>query len=256
MKNNQDYRIDPLDNKKDEMNILDHLDELRRRIIICIVAIIIFSIASYFKSSQLAALIKRPLGDIDLVYITPIEGFVTNIKIAVFGGLLISSPIIFLQTLLFISPGLYKREKIILFSMLPAAVLLFLGGAYFSFAFILPITLNYLMSFGAGVMTPMLSAGAYYSFVIMFIVGLGLVFELPMVLLVLSKFGIVNYIKLAKKRKYIILIITVLSALITPPDIISQIGIALPLIVLFEISLLFMYIFDKLSYHKEENISQ
>jgi sec-independent protein translocase protein TatC len=254
MRSKPDERIDSLETAEGDMNILDHLDELRKRLIICAAAVVLFSIAAYWKSTEIANLIKGPLGDIELVYITPVEGFMTNLKIALFGGLVGASPIVFLQTMLFISPALYKRERIILFSMLPMAVALFLGGVYFSFRVILPITLSYLMSFGTEFMRPMLSAGAYFSFAIMFITGLGLVFEFPMVMLLLSKFGVVSYKKLAKRRKYIILIIVVISAVITPPDVISQVGIAGPLILLFEISLLFMFIFDKLSARRKKRL--
>ena len=250
MKNNLDVQIEELEEKYSEMNILDHLSELRKRIIISLASVLLFTVAAYYKSTDIANLIKAPLGDIDLIYITPIEGFATSLKIAFFGGIIVASPIIFWQTLLFIAPALYKKEKVMLFSLLPVIIMLFLGGVYFSFAFILPLSLRYLMSFGGGYMQPMLSAGSYFSFAIMLIIGLGLVFEFPMVMLILSKFGIVNYKKLARRRKYIVLIIAIVSAVITPPDVVSQLGMAVPLMILFELSLGFMFIFDKVSNRK------
>lgn len=231
-----------------EIDILEHLDELRKRIIICLLFAVTFSILAYIKSDFITQLLKEPLGDIDLIFITPVEGFLTKTKIALFGGLVLASPIIFLQTLLFISPGLYKKEKIVLFLSLPFVVTLFFSGIYFCFSFILPTTLNYLMSFGNEHMKPMLSAGKYFSFVIMLTVIIGLVFELPMIMLVLTKFGLINYKKLAKKRKYALFMIVVITAIITPtPDAVTLLAVSIPLVLLFEISLVIMFIYDKLS---------
>lgn len=236
-----------------EIDILEHLDELRKRIIICLLFIVAFSILAYIKSNFITQILKEPLGNIDLVFITPIEGFLTKLKIAIFGGLVTASPIIFLQTLLFISPGLYKKEKIKLFFSLPFIVALFFSGIYFCFSFVLPTTLKYLMSFGNEHMKPMLSVGKYFSFVIMLTVIIGLVFELPMAMLALAKFGLINYKKLAKKRKYALFMIVVVTAIITPtPDAVTLLAVSIPLVLLFEISLVIMFIYDKLSRSKGE----
>lgn len=244
-------------NKLCEMTIIDHLDELRKRMIICFVFILIFSIITYTRSSQLIGLLKGPLGNISLIFITPVEGFITKLKVALSGGIVISSPIIFLQTMLFISPALYKKEKIILFLFLPFIIALFFGGIYFGFFFILPMTLKYLMSFGDIYMQPMLSAGKYFSFVILFVVALGLVFEMPIIMLILSKFGIINHKFLSKNRKYSLLVIVVITAVITPtPDALTLLSISLPLMFLFEISLILVYIFDKISKNRRSKLNE
>lgn len=235
----------------EEMSIIDHLDEVRKRILVCLLFITIFSVISYMKSAEITALLKAPLemsGDIELVFLTPLEGFLTKLKVAVFGGMVLSSPVIFLQTLLFISPGMYKKEKIIVFSSLPFIIGLFFGGIYFCFGCILPTTLNYLMSFGNEHMVPMLSVGKYFSFVIGLTVAMGAVFELPMIMLLLSKFGIVNYKTLAKKRKYALLVIVIVTAIITPtPDAFTLLAVSLPLTLLFELSLGLMYVYCKIT---------
>jgi len=237
----------------EEISILDHLDELRKRILICVTFIVIFSIIAYIKSEEITSLLKAPLGDIELIFITPIEGFVTKLMIAVFGGIVLSSPIIFLQTLLFISPAMNKKEKIIIFISLPFVVGLFFGGIYFCFRFILPTTLQYLMSFGNEQMKPMLSVGKYFSFVILLTLAIGATFELPMIILLLTKLGIVNYEDLAKKRKYILLIIVVISAILTPsPDAVTLLAVSLPLILLFEITLGVMYVHNKITRKKKK----
>jgi sec-independent protein translocase protein TatC len=231
----------------EEMSIIDHLDELRKRILICLAFIVIFSILAYTKSEEITSLLKEPLGNIDLVFITPIEGFVTKLMVAMFGGMVLSSPIIFLQTLLFISPAMYKKEKIITFLTLPFIIGLFFGGIYFCFIFILPTTLKYLMSFGDEHMKPMLSVGKYFSFVILLTLVIGAIFEMPIVMLLLTKFGIINYEMLAKKRKYALLIIVIVTAILTPtPDAFTLLAVSLPLIMLFEISLGVMYLHHRI----------
>lgn len=236
-----------MSNGLNEMSIIEHLDELRKRIIICFVFTLIFSAAAYVKSDFITALLKAPLGDIDLVFITPIEGFLTKLKVALFGGMVLASPIMFLQTLLFISPGLYKREKVFLFLSLPVIVALFLGGIYFCFIFILPTTLKYLMSFSNIHMQPMLSVGKYFSFIIFLTLAIGLIFELPMAMLLLSRFGIISYEILASKRKYILLIIVIVTAILTPtPDAFTLLAVSLPLLLLFELSLWIMWLQNKI----------
>ncbi|CAH2213306.1 twin-arginine translocase subunit TatC [Tepidibacter aestuarii] len=230
-----------------EMTIIEHLDELRKRIIICIIFTLIFSSVAYVKSAFIIDILKLPLGDIDLVFITPIEGFLTKLKVAVFGGMVLASPVMFLQTLLFISPAMYKKEKIFLFLSLPFIICLFFGGIYFCFSFILPTTLRFLMSFSNDSMQPMLSVNKYFSFVIMMTLSIGLIFELPLVMLLLSKFGIINYEMLAKKRKYALLVIVVITAILTPtPDAFTLLAVSLPLVVLFELSLGLMYLNNKI----------
>ena len=234
-------------NNKSEMEILDHLEDLRKKLIICVFFVFILSIVSYIKSDEIINFLKEPLGNIELVFITPTEGFMTKIKVACFGGLVLSSPVIFTQTILFVSPGLYKKEKILLYSCLPFIIGLFLGGIYFCSKFILPITLNFLMSFGGAFISPMISVNKYFSFVIMITLGLGIVFELPMVMLLLSRIGIVSYEMLSKKRKYAMFIIVVIAAIITPtPDMITLLAVSIPLIILYELSLGLILIFDKM----------
>lgn len=238
--------------KQKESTIIEHLDELRKRILISCVFILIFSVLAYAKSSFIIAMLKQPLGNIDLVFLAPIEGFMTKLKVALFGGIVLSSPIIFLETLLFISPALYKNEKILLFSSLPFIVGLFFGGIYFCYQIIMPTTLKYLMSFGNEYMKPMLSVDKYYSFITMFTLIMGLIFELPLIMLVLSKFGIINYKMLAKKRKYALLMIVVVTAVLTPtPDAFTLLAVALPLLFLFEISIGILMLFDKVTKRKK-----
>lgn len=230
-----------------DMEILDHLEELRKRLIISVIFILVFSILSYTRSDEIIDFLRKPLGNIELVFITPTEGFMTKLKVAFFGGIVFSSPIIFTQTILFVSPGLYKKEKILLFSCLPFIIVLFLGGIYFCFRFILPTTLDYLMSFGTSSMSPMISVNKYFSFVIIITLGLGLLFELPIIMLLLSRIGIISYEVLSKKRKYAIFIIVVITAMITPtPDMVTLLAVSVPLIVLYELSLWLILIFDKL----------
>ena len=240
--------------QQEEMSILSHLDELRKRLIFCLFTILIGSLAAYFQAQNIIGFLKVPLGEIDLIFISPTEGFILTLKAAFLGGVVLALPIIFWQTMLFVAPALYLKEKIILFAAFPFMIILFGCGAFFGFSFLLPMTLHYLLGFSEGLMVPMLSASNYFSFVTSFILGLGIVFELPMVLLILSKFGVIHYKTLAKKRKYMLFLIIILSAIITPPDAISQLAVALPLVCLFELSLGLMFLFEALARPKSQRI--
>jgi len=113
-----------------EMSIIDHLDELRKKILICVGFTLVFSIVAYGYSDFILVLLKSPIDRVELVFLTPVEGFLTKINIAVFGGVVLASPVLFLQSLLFVSPALYKKEKIVLFAMLPFLIALFFGGIF------------------------------------------------------------------------------------------------------------------------------
>lgn len=240
--------------KEQEITILEHLDELRKRILICLFFVTVFTIAAYIKSSWIMSFLKQPLGNILLIFTSPVEGFMTKLKVALLGGLILASPVLLLQTMLFIAPGLYKKEKVLLFSTLPFIILLFFGGVAFCYYFIMPQTLSFLMGFGNEFMTPMLSVEKYYSFVMMFALAMGLVFELPLAMLLLSTLGIVNYKFLAKKRKYAILTIVITTAVITPtPDAITLIAVSIPLLVLFELSLILVYIAERIRKKKKKD---
>jgi sec-independent protein translocase protein TatC len=233
-------------NDKD-IGILDHLDEVRKRLFTTLGIFIVASTISFVFSNAVLELFRKPFSSgVQLVFITPLEMLAAKFKVALLGGVVFSLPFLLWQIVAFMMPGLYPREKKVIFFSISFGFLLFVGGVYFAFAHILPITLRYLLSLGSDEVLPMLSVGKYLSFSIMMVLSIGLIFQLPMVMLALSSLGIINYELLSKKRKYAIFGIFIVTAVITPtPDAITLIAVSFPLIFLFEISVWMIYFLEK-----------
>jgi sec-independent protein translocase protein TatC len=215
---------------------IEHLEELRIRIIWCVVTIVIASLISYSFVDKLICYLAKPIGK--LVFIQPVEAFLAYIKLAIFCGLFVSFPVLLYHLLAFVTPGLKQNERKYVFLFIPFGVLLFVAGASFAYFVMLPFCMKFLTSFSTPWLEPMISIGSYMSFFCMVILIFGVVFELPVMILFLSNLGIVNPSMLRKNRKYVILVIFIVAAIFTPPDVFSQIIMAIPLWILFEISIL------------------
>jgi len=220
-----------------KMSLIGHMEELRRRLIICVLTVLACSIFNYFYSDKILAILKRPFPH-SLVFIAPQEPFIIILKIALFGGIIFALPMITYQVLQFISSGLKKKEKRYLLFYTPFSLLLFLSGASFAYFLVIPVGLRFLLGFGGSSLEPMISISKYLSFITLMILAFGIVFELPLVFLFLARMGIVTPQFLAKKRKLFIIAIFVLAAILTPPDVFTQILLALPLVILYEVSIL------------------
>jgi sec-independent protein translocase protein TatC len=213
-----------------KMSLIGHMEELRRKLIICILTVLACSIFSYFYSDKILTILKRP-------FIAPQEPFIITLKIALFGGIIFALPMITYQVWQFISSGLKKKEKRHLLFYSPFSLLLFLSGASFAYFLVVPVGLRFLLSFGGSSLQPMISISKYLSFITLMILAFGIVFELPLVFLFLARMGIVTPQFLAKKRKVFIIAIFVLAAILTPPDVFTQILLAAPLLILYEVSI-------------------
>ena len=216
---------------------VDHLDELRSRILKSLAVFMLFTILLYSFSDALLFLLAKPVGS--LLIIEPAEAFVSYIKVALWGGFFFASPFILYQAWAFVVSGLREHEKKYLAFFLPVSFSLFCAGGAFGLFLIIPLGIRLLLSFGSEYMQPMITVSKYISFVGTLTLVFGLVFQLPIVLLFLTKAGIVSTLALRRKRKHAIVGIFILAAIITPPDVISQLSMALPLIVLYEIGLFF-----------------
>nr|MBO6294881.1 twin-arginine translocase subunit TatC [Schwartzia sp. (in: firmicutes)] len=223
------------DEAKGNMSILRHLEELRTRIIRSLIAIAVGSGVSYFFIDEIMHYLTLPTGG-KLYYLQPAEAFFTYIKIAIFAGFLLALPVVFYQAWKFILPALTVRERTVIGILVPSSVLLFFGGLAFSFFLVLPAALQFFMGFGSESLAPMFTLHQYFDFMLSILLPFGAVFELPLVLVVLARFGIVTSAFMRSKRKHIILWAFVLGALLTPPDVFTQTMIALPLILLYELS--------------------
>ena len=219
-----------------EMTFMDHLDELRTRLIIIAIVVLVGSFGCFFISRPVLEFIRQ-LTDVKLQVLTPTVPFIVLIKVSVVLGIAVTSPITFSQVWLFVSPGLFPHEKKYALPVVASAVLLFLIGGAFALLLI-PYSLDFLESFGGGIVDFHYTLDTFVSFILNFILAFGLLFQLPLVLLFLAKIGIVNYKMLAGNRSYAIVIALTVGAIFTPADPLSMFMLAVPLYLLFEVSLI------------------
>lgn len=231
--------------RSDEMSLVGHLEELRRRLIIAIVAIAAGSLLSYVFASELVHYITAPAGK--LYYMNPAEAFFTYLKVSVFTGFLLALPVVVYQLWAFIVPALTNQERTASLILVPASVVLFFVGLAFSYFLVLPAGLKFFLGFATAELQPLISIGEYLSFVISFLLPFGVIFELPLVILVFAKLGLITSSFLLKKRKVVLVLSFVVGAVISPtPDVFSQTMVAVPLVVLYEVSILIVkYILRK-----------
>jgi len=220
----------------DKLPFTDHLDELRHRLIISVVGIGLGFAASYGFSQQLLLLLQRPMPT-RLVFIAPTEAFFVNLKVAFYAGLFLSVPLLLFQVWKFVAPGLYEHERRYSFPFLIISTGLFLLGGIFAYVVILPIALHFLIAQGGDLWKPNITLSNYLAFCMRLILAAGLIFEFPVLMYFLAKVGVVTPEFLIKNRKYAVLVAFILSAILTPPDVFSQVLLAVPLFLLFEVSI-------------------
>jgi sec-independent protein translocase protein TatC len=220
----------------DKLPFTDHLDELRHRLIISLAGIGLGFAVSYGFSQQLLLLLQRPMPT-RLVFIAPTEAFFVNLKVAFYAGLFLSVPLLLFQVWKFVAPGLYEHERRYSFPFLIISTVLFLIGAIFAYAVVLPIALHFLIAQGGELWKPNITLSNYLSFCMRLILAAGLIFEFPVLMYFLAKVGVVTPEFLVKNRKYAVLAAFVISAILTPPDVFSQVLLAVPLFLLFEVSI-------------------
>lgn len=220
---------------KSEMALMDHLQELRQRLIKAIGALGAGSIVSYFYIEQILSWLIAPAGK--LYYLNPAEAFFTYCKIALVGGLVLAMPVIMYQFWQFLLPALTDRELSAGLVLVPSSILLFYGGVTFSHFFVVPAAIKFFIGFSNDYLLPMFSLGQYVSFVLSLLYPFGLVFELPLVILVLTHFGLISSSLLAQYRKYTLVGAFIAGGIISPtPDILGQTMLAMPIIMLYELS--------------------
>ncbi len=229
------------------MSFIDHLEELRWKIIKSIGAIFIFSILVFWQSDQILNWLKFPLWKLnpqpDIVYLKPAGMFMVKTTIALVGGFICSLPIVFYQLWSFVSPGLYQREKRFIYAVIFSTVVCFGVGGAFAFFVILPLGLNFLLSMTIEGIKPQLEINEYIGFVVQLILIFGLVFQLPIVSIVLAKMGLLTHTFMSKIRPYAMIVIFIMAGILTPPDVISQVLMAAPLLLLYEVSILLIRFF-------------
>ncbi len=223
-----------------EMTLIEHLTELRARLIRAFLAIGIGFIITYSFSLKIFEILKKPVGE--LVFLSPTEAFFTRLKVSLFAGFLLALPYILWEVWGFIAIALKRHERKYTVIFIISALAFFILGGSFGFFIILPLGLKFLLGYGLPGVNPMISVGKYVSFVVGVILVFGTVFEMPLFFLFLAKLGVVTPKFMSKNRPYIVLIIFILAALLTPPDVVTQVLLALPMLLLYEISLVLVKI--------------
>lgn len=226
------------------MSFLEHLEELRKRIFHIIIAVACGMGVCWIFRERLFAFMQKPIVDVlkanglpqKLVYLTPTEPFNLYIKIAALAGLFVTSPYVLYQVWLFISPGLYRREKRYVFPFMFSSILLFVGGGYFGYVAVYPVALKFLIHLGAQ-FTPMITIHEYTDLFLTVILGLGLIFEMPIVIFFLALMGVVSAGWMWRNSRYAILVIFIIAGAVAPPDVSSMIIFAAPMLVLYFLSI-------------------
>jgi sec-independent protein translocase protein TatC len=246
------------------MPFTEHLSELRKRIVVSLVALFAGFLVTFNYSEDLfraltfpmrfeigfamkypfISLVPSNIKNASLIFTAPGEAFWMHLKVSFVAGLILTLPILLHQVWKFISPGLLQKEKKYVGPFVVTATVLFLFGAAFCFLFVLPFAMGFLLTYKTESMTPMLSVGNYVDFCLKFILAFGAVFELPIVIVLLTRMGIVTPKTLARNRKYAILLAFVIAAILTPtPDAFNQTLMAVPIIFLYEAGILVSRLF-------------
>jgi len=239
-----------MDEKK--LPLTSHLQELRKRLILSFISIGVGFFICYYFSDTLFNILAAPLMKMmpkggSLIFISVAEAFFTYMKVAFIAGIILTSPFILYQIWAFVAPGLYQKEKKYVVPFVLGGSFFFALGVLFGYFVAIPVGFKFLLGYATDFIKPMPSMKEYLSFSIKFLLAFGLVFEFPVVLVLLARIGVIDAKTLARKRKYAILLIFIFAAVMTPPDPVSQVLMALPLMGLYELSILFSKIFGKKS---------
>ncbi len=222
----------------------EHLGELRRRVTLCVAAIIIGSAVAFYFFDEIIKLLLAPAEQaygkpIELVYTEVTELLSTAVKVSLLGGFILAIPFILYQAIMFVAPGLTGRERRVLFAALPAAFLAFVAGVAFCYYVLTPPALKFLLTFGSDIATPLIKVSNIVGLMVRLLFWMGVAFETPLVLFLLAQLGLVTAKGLGRFRRYWVVVAFVLAAMITPTvDPVNQALVAFPLLALYEIGVL------------------
>lgn len=227
---------------QDNYTLVEHLTELRTRLIYAFYAIAIFTIAAWAFSDKIFDVVRQPiqshLPEGGLVFTAPTDKFMAHLKISIMSGIIAACPVWIFQIWRFVEPGLYKNERKYGLIFICAGSLLFLAGVSFAYFVVMPTAFEVLLNFGGNVDKPMITIEGYLSFFVMTILVFGGAFEMPLILVLLGMMGLVSSRGLKKARRFAIVGIATLAALFTPPDVLSMLFLGVPMVLLYEISIL------------------
>jgi sec-independent protein translocase protein TatC len=215
------------------MGLLDHLEELRKVLIQSLLAAGVAAVLCWFWSEELLELVIRPVRDQGVYFTAPNDAFMARLKVAAVTAAFVVAPFVLFRAYGFVLPGLHRRERRVTTPVLVSTVLLFYIGVACAFVVVAPYVIAFMMGFGTDTLKPLIGVGSYLGFVFRLCLGFGLVFELPMVILGLCVAGVVRPQMLLRTWRYAIVIIAIVSAIFTPPDVISQTMMMVPVLVLY-----------------------
>ena len=245
-----------------EMTFTEHLNELRVRLMRCIIAAFVGLLACYAFAEQLFMLLMQPLLTLlepsggSLIYTGLPEAFFTHLKVAAIAGLFVASPYIFYQLWMFIAPGLYEGERKYMIPIALFSAICFVTGALFGYYVVFPFGFQFFLGYATDVIKPMPSVKEYFSFSTSMLFAFGFIFELPLFMFFLSTLGLVTHATLRKYRKFAILGGFVVAAVLTPPDVVSQCLMAGPLCLLYEVGIWVAYLVEKKKKPKESPVEE
>ena len=221
-----------------KLSILDHLQELRQRLIKSVIAIAVASVIAFIFYEWIFYILKLPTEGLNLIYIEMTEMLGTIMKVCLIAGIILAMPYLVYHGIMFVSPALTPKEKKYVYFILPWIALMFTGGVVFSYFVLIPPATRFLISFGSGIATPEIRVGNYISVVARLLLAIGIVFEMPVITTFLARVGVLKPKWLSDHRKTAIIFAFILAAIITPTfDPINQSLVAIPLIILYEMSI-------------------
>jgi sec-independent protein translocase protein TatC len=234
----------------DKKPFFAHLKELRDRLVVCVIAVGIAFIITYAFKERIFAFLMQPFVDVmpagsSFIFTNVTEAFITYFKIAIVAAIFLGSPVLLYEIWMFVAPGLYETEKNYVYPFIIFGSLLFVAGALFCYFLVMPILFRFFVGYASEFVVPMPSLKEYMSLALKLLITFGFIFLMPLVAYYLARAGIINHRLLSAKRRYAILGIFVLSAIITPPEMTSQLLIVGPLIGLYEVSIIIARIVGK-----------
>ena len=237
--------------KEEKLPLTSHLEELRKRLITCLIATAVGFCACYSFAEDIFLLLSDPLiksmpAGSSFIFTGVTEAFFTYMKLAFFAGIFVASPVIIYQIWAFVAPGLYDKERSSILPFVFLAVVFFIGGTAFAYFVVFPSAFKFFLTYNTQYVKIMPSIGEYLSFSCMFLLGFGVVFELPVFIICLARLGILKHHHLTKYRKIVIVGIFIAAAILTPtPDAVNQLLMAVPMLILYELSILAVKFFEK-----------
>ena len=234
-----------------ELSVLQHLAELRRRVLYSVLALLVGSAVAFVFFREIIELLVLPARDLEtgggeLVFTEVTELLTTSIKVSMVGGFILALPVILYHVVMFVAPGLTGREKRYLLGFLPAAFAAFVGGVAFGYFVLTPPALHFLLTFGDGVATPFIRISNIVNLMVRLLFWMGLAFETPLVMYLLAQLGVVNARTLSRFRRFWVVVAFLLGAIITPTfDPVNQALVAVPLLVLYELGVLLARLADR-----------